>query len=97
MNLVVQLQFIIKVSDNMINLKTPLAYELANLLYDEIIEKGELDLNCEYEIFELKAEYGLRRVSSGAIQILQEREDLERIKDENGRLTLKFKVVEKWR
>lgn len=61
----------------MIDFKTPLAYELADLLYKKIVRNGVLDLTKEYEIFNLKAEYGLKKVSSGAIQILREKEDLD--------------------
>lgn len=71
----------------MINFKTPVAYELADLLYAKIVEKGMLDLTYDHDawkIFDSKPEYGLRRVSSGAIIILREKEDLEELPDRNG-------------
>jgi hypothetical protein len=74
----------------MLNLKTPLAYELANLLYNKLLERGELVYDDLFKIIDSNSQYGLRRVSSGAICILREKQDVEQTKDKKGFIMFKL-------
>jgi hypothetical protein len=81
----------------MINFKNiPEAKELADLLYQKMVEDGLIDL-YDYAllpILEAKPEYGLRRTMAGAIQILSEKENVERLRDEKGYYIFTFKLKE---
>jgi hypothetical protein len=82
----------------MINFKNfPEAIELADLLYQKLVEDGLIDL-YDYAllpILEAKPEYGLRKIMAGAIQILMEKEDIERVMGEDGKnYTFTFKLKE---
>lgn len=66
--------------------------ELEGLLYSKLIEseKGELSFEEVLDIFDMKQDYGLRKVSGGAISLIRERKDVEQMKDQKGRPFLKL-------
>ena len=76
----------------MINFDTPIARELEEILYARLVEQGTLSDDEFFDITCILPEYGLRRVSSGALWILVARPDVERLKDENGRFLWEFRI-----
>jgi regulator of RNase E activity RraB len=72
----------------------PEAKELADLLYRKLVEDGQIDFyDREIEkILWSDHVYTLRRVTAGAIQILMEKEDVERLRDEKGYYIFTFKL-----
>jgi hypothetical protein len=71
----------------------PEAQELADIMYDKLWHKEDGILTDDeiFDITMLKPEYSLRRVSAGAIQIMDEKKDVERIVDKDGRKTFNYK------
>jgi predicted CopG family antitoxin len=71
---------------------TPLARELSDLLYNKLKESknGELSFDEIIDIFQIKVEYGLRRVNGGAIKLIREKPDVEQVRDEKGKPYLKL-------
>lgn len=65
--------------------------ELEELLYSKLKDSpnGELSFYEIIDIFDSKADYGLRKVNGGAIKIIQERHDVEQLRDDKGRLYFK--------
>lgn len=66
--------------------------ELADLLYNRLIssEDGILTIDDLFDIHDQKAEYGLRKVSGGAIRILRDKSHVEQTTDKNGHMMFKF-------
>lgn len=79
----------------LVNLKSEDAQELAELLYQLLLEKGEIDLNGveERKTLDSDSTYGLRRISSGAIQILNDKDDVQHLKDEKGYSTYIYRLI----
>lgn len=76
---------------------TPLARELAEHLYErlKLSTRGELSFEDILNVFDEKPEYGLRRVSGGAIHLVRAREDVIQLNDDKGRPFLKLISIEK--
>lgn len=74
----------------MINFRTLQAKELEEVLYEELLKRGQLNFNDLIEIHDRKTEYHLRRVSGGAIGMLRERDNVIQTTDENGRMLFKL-------
>jgi len=66
--------------------------ELEGILYSKLLESkhGQLDMEEVCDMFDLKLEYGLKKVSGGAISMIRQREDVEQWRDEKGRFYLKL-------
>lgn len=61
--------------------------KLANIIYEKLVEKGELHMNDIFNIYDTCGFHVLRKTEGVTWRILNSKSDVERIKDEKGFLT----------
>lgn len=67
--------------------------KLANLIYEKLVEKGELNMNEIFNIYDTCGFDIFRKTEGVTWRILNSKPDVERIKDEKGNLTFNLRLV----